>query len=84
MLRCPEKIFECSNAAVHPFTPATGPSAWYFDQHKNSTDHIYDLSAEDVTELDTAVAAVIKSGKDIQVIRTYYHMSLMDVIGALN
>ncbi len=45
----------------------TGPSAWYADQYKNNTEYIYDLSSEDVLELDAAVAVVIKSGKDIQV-----------------
>ena len=52
---------------MHPFTPVTGPSAWFAEQFKHSTEHIYDLSTEDISELDAAVAAVIESGKDIQV-----------------
>ena len=45
----------------------TGPSVWYADQYRSSTDHVYTLTAEDITELDAAVAAILKSGKDIQV-----------------
>ncbi len=56
----------CRNATVHPFTPVTGPSVWYADQYKHNTEHIYDLSSEDVGELDAAVAAITRSGKDIQ------------------
>ena len=56
----------CSNATVHPFTPVTGPSVWYADQYKHNTEYIYDLSSEDVAELDAAVAAVTRSEKDIQ------------------
>lgn len=57
----------CSSAIVHPFAQVTGPSAWYADQYRNSTEHVYTLTADDITELDVAVAAVLKSGKDIQV-----------------
>ena len=59
----------CSSASVHPFTPVAGPSAWYADQYKNNTEYVYNLSTEDVTELDAAVAAVVKSGKNIQVLQ---------------
>ena len=52
---------------MHPFTPVTGPSAWYADQYKHNTEYIYDLTKEDLAELDAAVSAVIDSGKDIQV-----------------
>ena len=45
----------------------TGPSAWYADQYKHNTEYIYDLTKKDLAELDAAVSAVIKSGKDIQV-----------------
>lgn len=55
-----------SNATVHPFTPVTGPSVWYADQYKHNTEYIYDLSSEDVAELDAAVAAFMRSEKDIQ------------------
>lgn len=58
----------CSNATVHPFTLVTGPSAWYADQYKSNTEYIYDLSSEDVAELDAAVAAVMRSGKYIQTV----------------
>lgn len=57
----------CSNANVHPFTQVVGPSAWYADQYRNSTEHIYNLTAEDIAELDTAVAAVLNTGKNFQV-----------------
>lgn len=43
-----------------------GPSAWYANQYKNRTEHIYDLSPQDLAELDAVVAAVVQSGKDIQ------------------
>ena len=62
----------CSNASVHPFTPVTGASAWYADQYKHNNEYIYDLSAEDLAELDAAVAAVVKSGKDLQVIAVFH------------
>lgn len=65
----------CSNASVHPFTPVTGASAWYADQYKHNNEYIYDLSAEDVAELDAAVAAVMKSGKDLQVIFVVHRLS---------
>ena len=51
---------------MHPFTSVIGPSAWYADQYKNSSEHIYDLSPQDLAELDAAVAAVLQSSKDIQ------------------
>ena len=56
----------CSNATVHPFTPVVGPSAWYADQYRNSSEHVYDLSSKDIAELDAAVAAVTVSSKQIQ------------------
>lgn len=56
----------CSNAIVHPFTPVTGPSAWYASQYKDSSEHVYDLTQHDLVELAAAVAAVSQSGKDIQ------------------
>ena len=59
-LRC------CSNAVVHPFTPVVGPSAWYADQYRNNSECVYNLSPEDLAELDAAVAAVSQSGKQIQ------------------
>ena len=56
----------CSNAAVHPFTPVTGPSAWYAAQYKDSSEHVYNLTPQDLAELGAAVAGVAQSGKDIQ------------------
>lgn len=55
---------------MHPFTPVLGPSAWYAEEYRNSNEHVYDLSAQDLAELNAAVAAVSLSGKDIQVTST--------------
>ena len=67
----------CSNVTVHPFTQVVGPSAWYADQYRHSTEHIYNLTTEDIAELDVAVAAVLSSGRNIQVRHVKHEFAML-------
>lgn len=53
--------------SVQPFAPVTGPSAWVAADYRDNEKWIYRLSAEDIQELDSAIAQVIASGARIQV-----------------
>lgn len=51
-----------------PFTPITGPAAWYAADYKDNDAWIYRLTPADLSELETAVTSVERSGVDIKVL----------------
>ena len=52
---------------VQPLTIIDDPSAWLASDYPDPAKLAYVLTAEDVTELDAAVAAAMASGKEVQV-----------------
>ena len=52
---------------MQPLTIIDDPSAWLASDYPDPAKLAYVLTAEDITELDAGIAAVIASGKEIQV-----------------
>lgn len=57
----------CRQGSVIPFTSIRGPDAWLAKEYRHSERHIYNLSQQNVAELDAAVAAAKATGKAIKV-----------------
>ncbi len=57
---------------IEPFTVVDDPSAWLAEEYKGKEDtYIYTLTAEDIKELDAAIALVEKEGLRIEVRPNY-------------
>lgn len=53
---------------IEPFTIVDDPSAWLAEEYKGKEDtYIHTLTAEDIKELDAAIALVEKEGLRIEV-----------------
>ena len=50
-----------------PFTVVEGPEAWTAADYKDPASYTYTLTGQDITELDGAVAGVLRKGLAIQV-----------------